>query len=81
MNGGGVRESIFMRAWESWWWMELYDVDWAFSEVFFWEIPFGMMVSRRRETWCSIVVGDEAEFLPFLIIFILLICLLASERL
>jgi hypothetical protein len=45
--------------------MELFDIDWGFSEVFCWGILFGTMIWRRRETCCPVVVGDGAVFLPF----------------
>jgi hypothetical protein len=61
--------------------MELYDVDWAFSEVFFWEIPFGMMVSRRRGRRGALLWLATKQSSCLFSSSILLICLLASERL
>jgi hypothetical protein len=48
---------------------KLYDVDWAFSEVFCWGILFRKMIWRRGETCCFVVAGDEAEFLPLFLFF------------
>jgi hypothetical protein len=47
---------------------KLYDVDWAFSEVFCRGILSWGMIWRRRETCCSIMVGDGAVFLPFFLL-------------